>query len=65
MTMTNTAEIIKQVQRILARPSLPMDTLRLEKLLGPVVNEANAAEEQREIARQWMERAYKLGYKDK
>ena len=64
MTMTNTAEIIKQVQRILARPSLPMDTLRLEKLLSPIVNEANAAEEQRKIARQWMERAYKLGYQD-
>ena len=63
--MTNTTEIIKQVQRILARPSLPMDTLRIEKLLSPIVNEANAAEEQRKIARQWMERAYKLGYKDK
>ena len=60
--MTTTAEIIAEVQPILGRPALPMDTLRLEKLLGPVVNEANAAEEQRQIARQWMERAVKLGY---
>ena len=34
------------------------------KLLGPIVSEANAAEEQRKIAQQWMDRAYKLGYQD-
>ena len=64
--MISTPDTVKAVQHILSRPTvLPLDTLRLTKLLEPIVNQANAYQNQCEVAREWMDRAYKLGYKDK